>query len=387
MVTELLRNICPPAPLLASSALRDPGRASSSSGELSQGPGGPEGPDVPLLVIAGPTASGKTALALRLAKAVAAGAGTLSPVAPGTGAEIVSCDSVAVYRLMEIGTAKPNAAERAQVPHHCLDLYWPNQECTAGDYARHARQALAEIRARGNIAILTGGTGLYLRAVLEGLTPAPPRDEELRRRLRERAAHHGSAWLHRILQRLDPRAAELIHAHDVPKLIRSIEVTLAGGQPQTEQWQSGRSPLRGYRVLQLGLDPPRAELYARINARAAAMFEQGLLDETASLRERFGDGCRALGAQGYAQAVEVLRERSSRAAAIAAAQQGHRNYAKRQLTWFRRDPAIQWLHGFGDAPALQDEALQRIAAHLGAAPAAADPASSLQPVLSVGGSR
>lgn len=300
--------------------------------------------EFPLLVVAGPTASGKTALALRLAEEL--------------GGEIVSCDSVAVYRLMEIGTAKPTLEERARVPHHCLDLYWPDEACTAGDYARHAREAIAGIRERGRIPIVAGGTGLYLRALLEGLAPAPQRDDALRERLRERAERRGSAWLHRVLQRLDPRAAKLIHANDVPKLVRSIEVTLAARQPRTQQWQAGRDPLRGYRVLKMGLAPPRERLYERINTRAAAMFERGLLAETEMLRERFGDDCRALGALGYVQAMGVLRGEMTLDEAVAAAQQGHRNYAKRQGTWFRRETGMRWLAGFGDEAAVQDEALE-----------------------------
>ncbi len=288
----------------------------------------------PLIVVAGPTASGKTALALALAGAL--------------GGEIVSCDSVAVYRLMDVGSAKPTVEERARVPHHCLDLYWPDEACTAGDYARHARAAIAAIRERGKVPIVAGGTGLYLRALLQGLAPAPQRDEALRARLRARAAERGSVWLHRVLQRIDPTAAALIHANDLPKLIRSIEVTLAGRAPQTQQWEAGREPLSGYRVTQFVLQPEREALYARINARAATMFERGLLAETAMLRERFGDACRSLTALGYAQAMAVLRGELSLEAAVSAAQQGHRNYAKRQLTWFRREPEMRWLDGFGE---------------------------------------
>jgi tRNA dimethylallyltransferase len=305
--------------------------------------------EYPLLVVAGPTASGKTALALRLAEEL--------------GGEIVSCDSVAVYRLMEIGTAKPSLAERGRVPHHCIDLYWPDEACTAGDYARHAREAIAGIRERGRIPIVAGGTGLYLRALLEGLAPAPQRDDGLRNRLRARVATRGSAWLHRVLKRIDPQAAVLIHANDVPKLIRSIEVTLAARQPQTRQWQAGREALRGYRVVQMGLAPltskaMRERLYGRINDRAAAMFDRGLLTETEMLRGRFGDDCRALGALGYAQAMAVLRGEMTLNAAVAAAQQGHRNYAKRQGTWFRRVERMRWLAGFGDEDTVQEEALE-----------------------------
>lgn len=305
--------------------------------------------EYPLVVVAGPTASGKTALALRLAEEL--------------GGEIVSCDSVAVYRLMEIGTAKPTFEERSRVTHHCLDLYWPDEACTAGDYARHAREAIAGIRERGRIPIVAGGTGLYLRALLEGLAPAPQRDDALRARLWERVERKGSAWLHRVLQRLDPRAAKLIHANDVPKLIRSIEVTLAARQPQTEQWQAGRDPLQGYRVLQMGLAPERERLYERINGRAAAMFERGLVAETEMLRERFGEDCRALGALGYAQAMAVLRGEKTLDQAVAAAQQGHRNYAKRQGTWFRREPGMTWLTGFGDDKVMQDKALELVQSH------------------------
>ena len=300
-------------------------------------------PETPLIVIAGPTASGKTSLALSLAEEL--------------NGEIVSCDSVAVYRLMEIGTAKPSAAERARIPHHCLDLYWPNEACTAGDYARHARAAIANIRDRGKLPIVAGGTGLYLRALLEGLAPAPPRDETLRERLRQRAATRGESYLHRLLRRLDPRAAALIHANDTPKLIRSIEVTLSARQPQTTQWEAGREPLQGYRILQLGLSPECKNLYDRINQRAAAMFDLGLIAETDMLRTRFGDSCRTLTSLGYAQAMSVLHGELTVPEAIAAAQQGHRNYAKRQLTWFRREPTMHWLSGFGSEEAVRAEAL------------------------------
>jgi tRNA dimethylallyltransferase len=272
--------------------------------------------------------------------------------------EVVSCDSVCVYRGLEIGSAKPTAEERARVPHHCLDIYWPNEACTAGDWARHAKAAIAGIRERGRLPIVAGGTGLYLRALLDGLAPTPQRDEALRERLRASAARHGTGWLHRLLQRLDPRAADLIHANDTPKLVRSIEVTLAARKPQSEQWAAGREPLEGYRVLKFGLAPERERLYASINERAAAMFTRGLVAETAGLQAEYGDGCRVLGSLGYAQSMAELRGEVSRAQAVLAAQQGHRNYAKRQGTWFRREPGMHWLAGFGDDSAVQEEALR-----------------------------
>jgi len=290
--------------------------------------------DLPLVVVVGATASGKTALAIRLAEEF--------------GGEVVSCDSVAVYREMEIGTAKPSVEERRLVPHHMIDVVQPDEGYTAGDYSRGAREALAGISERGRLPIVAGGTGLYLRAMIEGLFPAPKIDPELRARLRARAAERGAGYLHGVLRRLDRAAAEAIHANDVPKVVRAIEVSLAAREPLTEQWEKGRDALTGYRILRVGLAPQREELYARINLRAAAMFERGLVEETERLVERYGYECTPLGSLGYAQAIAVLRGEMTREAAIAQAQQGHRNYAKRQGTWFRKDQAIGWIEGCGE---------------------------------------
>jgi tRNA dimethylallyltransferase len=306
----------------------------------------------PLVVVAGPTASGKTTLALALAEQFAG--------------EIVSCDSVAVYRGMEIGTAKPTLAERARVPHHLIDVAEPDQPCTAGDYSRLAREAIVGIgiTQRGHLPIVAGGTGLYLRALLDGLFPAPQRYEPLREKLRARAQQKSPTHLHRILTRLDPAAAALIHANDTPKVIRAIEVTLAARAPITQQWEQGRDALTGYRILRLGLYPPRAELYARINRRAYEMFDRGLVEETTQLVERYGFECRAFTSLGYAQAIAVLRGELTRDQAVALVAQGHRNYAKRQLTWFRKDPEIQWLTGFGSDEETIAQAKALVANHL-----------------------
>jgi tRNA dimethylallyltransferase len=309
-------------------------------------------PDPPLIVLCGPTASGKTALALALAENFAG--------------DIISCDSVAVYRGMEIGTAKPTLAERARVPHHLIDILTPDQPCTAGDYLRLGREAVAGISQRGRLPIVAGGTGLYLRALLDGLFAAPQRDETMREKLRQRAAQ-SPAQLHRILTRLDAIAAAKIHANDTPKLIRAIEVTLAARRPITEQWKQPRDPLTGYRILRLGLNPPRAALYDRINRRAREMFEIGLVEETTQLVETYGFDCRAFTSLGYAQAVQVLRSEIYRDEAIAATAQGHRNYAKRQLTWFRKDAGIHWLSGFGAETDTRQEALALVANHLSGA--------------------
>jgi tRNA dimethylallyltransferase len=308
-------------------------------------------PDPPLIVLCGPTASGKTALALALAERFAG--------------EIVSCDSVAVYRGMEIGTAKPTLSERARVPHHLIDILTADQPCTAGDYSRLAREAITGITQRGRLPIVAGGTGLYLRALLDGLFGAPPRHEPLREKLRLRATQKSPTHLHRILNRLDPAAAQLIHANDTPKVIRAIEVTLAARAPITQQWQDQpRDPLTGFRILRFGLSPPRQDLYARINRRAAEMFDRGLVEETIQLVETYGFTCRAFTSLGYAQAIDVLRNQLTRDQAVALTAQGHRNYAKRQLTWFRKDTEIHWLPSFGSDPEIQSEAIALVEKHL-----------------------
>ncbi len=295
------------------------------------------------MVVLGPTASGKTALSLALAGRFKG--------------EIVNCDSVAMYREFDIGTAKPTPAERSRVPHHLLDCVAPAGPMTAGEYARQARQVLEEIIMRGHLPILVGGTGLYLRAVLEGLFPGPQRSEQLRERLRGLVDSRGSNYVHRILRRLDRAAAEKIHANDTPKLIRAIEVCLASRQKMTDLWQQhGRDSLRGFRILRLGLDPDRQALYVRINQRAQQMFEAGLVEETQRLLEKYGVAAVPLSSLGYKQAMQFLNGDITREQALQAAQQAHRNYAKRQMTWFRREPEVQWLRGFGDDAQIQEAA-------------------------------
>ena len=299
-------------------------------------------PEPLAVLILGPTGSGKTALSLALAEQL--------------GGEIVSCDSVAVYFGMDLGTAKPSPAERARVPHYLIDVADPDQPFTAGAYSRAARAVLGEIAGRGHMPIVTGGTGLYLRALTEGLFAGPGRQEALRERLRLSAQKRGSAWLHRVLARLDPPSAARIHAHDTPKLIRAIEVCLAARQPMSRVLS--RDPLTGFRLLRIGLNPPRQQLYDRLNERCSAMFAAGLVEETRALLVRHGP-VKALDSLGYRQAQAVLAGTMTVAAAMVAAQQGHRNYAKRQLTWFRREPDVHWIEAFGD-----DAATSRIAAGL-----------------------
>ncbi len=285
------------------------------------------------VLLLGPTGSGKTALSLALGERF--------------GGEIVSCDSVAVYRGMDLGSAKPSAEERARLRHHLIDVANPDQPFTAGEYSRQARTALREIAGRGKLPIVTGGTGLYLRALTEGLFAGPERQTELRARLERSRQKHTENWLHRVHMRLDPASAARIHANDTPKLIRAIEVCLAARKPLSEVL--ARDPLTGFRLLRIGLNPPRQALYDRLNRRCAAIFAAGLIDETRGLLARYGP-VKALDSLGYRQALAVLAGTLSLEDGIAAAQQGHRNYAKRQLTWFRREPEVMWIAGFGDEP-------------------------------------
>jgi len=327
----------------ASGSLRREARASTpaTSPEIQRA----LAPLVALLL--GPTGSGKTALSLALAERF--------------NGEIVSCDSVAVYRGMDLGTAKPTLEERARVPHHLIDIVDPDQPFTAGEYSRRARAALHDIASRNKLPIVTGGTGLYLRALTEGLFAGPTRDEDLRSRLLESSPKRGKNWLHKLLTRLDPASAARIHPNDTPKLIRAIEVCLAARQPMSQVLSSEKKndPLTGFRLLRIGLNPPRAALYDRLNQRCAAMFAQGLIPETRALLACYGP-IKILDSLGYRQAVSVLLKGVSEKVAIGEAQQGHRNYAKRQLTWFRREPDVNRITGFGDDPATQHTAIDLI---------------------------
>ncbi|MBZ5505897.1 MAG: tRNA (adenosine(37)-N6)-dimethylallyltransferase MiaA [Acidobacteriia bacterium] len=295
-----------------------------------------------LVVILGPTASGKTSLSLHLAERLQG--------------EIVSCDSVAVYREFEIGTAKPSLADHQRIPHHMIDIAAPDELITSGDYSRLARQALRDITSRGHLPIVVGGSGLYLRALLEGLFAGPARSAELRTRLRDRAAERGSTYLHKLLRRLDPVAAQAIHANDTPKMIRALEVSISARAPMTGLWQQGRDALEGFTILRIGLNPDRAALYERINHRACEMFSAGLVEEAETIARKYGPSLWPLTSLGYKQAMQHLRGELSLEQAIVAAQQGHRNFAKRQLTWFRREPDVHWITAFGSEPAVQKEA-------------------------------
>ncbi len=298
-----------------------------------------------LLAVFGPTASGKSALAILLAQAL--------------DGEIVNCDSVQVYRGFDIGSAKLSPSERGGVPHHLIDIVPPQEPFSAGAFARQARLAIAAIAARGRLPILAGGTGFYVRALLDGLSPAPERDAALRQRL-EAAARRRPGLLHRYLTCLDPVAASRIAPADSNKLIRAIEATRLSGQPISQLQAAPRDALEGFSVLKLFLDPPRDQLYQRINRRADWMFAHGLLEETARLLADTPRQAQPMLAVGYRQAVQVLDGELSVDAAVALTAQATRRYAKRQWTWFRRDPDLVRLPGFGDDPAIFEAAFSAL---------------------------
>jgi len=305
-------------------------------------------PDHPLVVIVGPTASGKSALAVHLAKAL--------------NGEVVNYDSVQIFRGFDIGSGKISPKDRLCVPHHLLDILNGNQVMTAGQYRRLALKTLAEIRERGKLPVLVGGTGLYLRALLSGLFQGPPRSDVLRARLGAISARRGRKFLHRLLGRLDPEAASRIHHQDAHKTIRAVEVCLLSGQPISKLHGQGREPLAGFRILKLGLNPDRSELRDRINRRVESMFASGLLEETGFLFQKSGfsgrPGSGPWAALGYRQALQLLRGEISLPEAVRDTQAATRRYAKRQLTWFRRESEVRWFSSFGANPDLQDRALQ-----------------------------
>ncbi len=300
---------------------------------------------LPLVAVIGPTASGKSALAIWLSEQL--------------GGEVVACDSTQLYRGFDIGTAKPAPAQRRGVPHHLQDVLPPEEVATAGGYRQLALAALSDLRVRARLPVFTVGTGLYLRALLEGLADVPQRSEELRERLRASAREHKAGHLHRILLRLDPEAARKISAADEQKLIRAIEVCLLTKKPLSELHRTGRTPLQGWRVLKIGLAPEREALYARIHARTEAMLANGWLDEVRSLLAAgLPETAKPFDFIGYRQLREVVRGQMTLDEARAAIQQATRRYAKRQLTWFRRESAVYWLPGFGDDPSIQQQALR-----------------------------
>jgi tRNA dimethylallyltransferase len=307
----------------------------------------------PLVAIVGPTASGKSALGIFLAKEF--------------GGEVVACDSTQLYRGFDIGTAKPTSAERTSVPHHLLDILDPSEDSTAGTYRERAVAILDELCRRSRVPIFTVGTGLYLRALLEGLADLPLRSDELRDRLRASAATHGAGHLHKMLMRFDARAAAQIASADEQKLIRAVEICLLAKKPISEVHRAGRTPLTGWHILKIGLQPEREALYDRIHKRTDAMLRSGWLEEVSKLTSNeLPDSAKPFQFIGYRELRSHLRGEITLAAAREAIQQGTRQYAKRQLTWFRRETNVHWFSGFGEDAVVQAAARNWLSEQLAA---------------------
>ncbi len=305
---------------------------------------------MPMLAVVGPTGSGKSTLALCVAQKF--------------GGEIVNCDSLQLYRGFDIGTAKTPVGERRGIPHHLFDVLMPQESYSAGEYARQAREIVAEISDRGRLPVVVGGTGFYLRALLEGLPVLPGRDERLRARLLTRE-HFRPGSLHRILIRLEPNTAARIHARDVQKTMRALEVRMLTRQAMPPR--AAARAMEGYSVIKLGLDPDRSALLERLEARTRAMFHRGLLEEVRGLLSNGVTGDeKPFESLGYKQALLHLSGSITLEQAIASTVIETRQYAKRQRTWFRRDPQIHWLHGFGDESATIAEAIAIVANETGA---------------------
>ena len=307
----------------------------------------------PIIAVVGPTASGKSDLALFLATEF--------------NGEVVNYDSVQVFRGFDLGSAKPTPEERRRVPHHMVDIRDPAELFTAGDYQREARSVLEDIRRRGRIPVLVGGTGLYLRALTEGLFAGPRRSVQLRTRLEALAESRGREYLHRLLRHLDPAAAGRIGARDKPKIIRAIEVRLETGKTLSEHLKADpRQPLEGFTICTVGLDPPREECNRRIDERVVRMFEAGLVDEVRGLLNRgVPANAKPLGAIGYRHVLSNLHTRGSWDDTIQMVQRDTRRYAKRQLTWFRRQASTMWFGGPGDNTTIKEEVRRRINLFLG----------------------
>jgi len=305
-----------------------------------------------IIAIVGPTASGKSELGIQIALEI--------------GGEIINCDSVQVYREIQVATAKVPVNERRGIPHHLIDFVPPAINFTAADWARSATQRIQEIEARGKAAMIVGGTGFYLRALRAPFFPSPPTDEEFRSRLTSIRERHGPEHLHKILARFDPDEAAKLNARDWPRVQRAIEFWL-----QTRERISAQRPLRerppdfAQRIRVFALNPPREELYARINARTEQHFANGLVEEVRKLLAAgVPANSNALGAHGYRRVVEFLQGERDLDSAIDQTKLDVRHYAKRQLTWFRREPGVDWVDSFGDNPETRQAVLSRLRAHV-----------------------
>ena len=308
--------------------------------------------ETPVIAIVGPTASGKSTLGI--------------DVALQLNGEIINCDSVQVYQQIQIATAKVPLAEQQGVPHHLIDFVSPEINYTAGQWAREAAHTIEAIESRGRVPLLVGGTGFYLRALRQPFFVSPPTDEALRERISRIRERHGPEHLHRLLNRIDPTAAQQLFPRDWPRVQRAIEVYLQTGKSIVDQQPERPEPHESSRRLRiLALNPPRTELYERINERTEAHFRAGLVDEVRDLLARgIPASSNALGAHGYRRVVEYLQGQRTLASAIEQTKLDVRHYAKRQLTWFRHEADVEWFAGFGE----QNDILRSVLESLVAAP-------------------
>jgi tRNA dimethylallyltransferase len=298
--------------------------------------------DKPIYSIVGPTASGKTEIGVELALRV--------------GGEVINCDSVQIYKEIKIATAKPSEEEKRCVPHHLIDYILPNINYTAANWAKDAGAKIREIEGRGNVPILVGGTGFYLRTLRQPFFESPNTDERLRQKLNEIKERKGAEHLYKILQKVDKVSADKLFPRDYVRVGRALEVYFQTGKRLSEvQEKRAAPPEFAARIKIFALNPPREELYKKINERAEKHFADGLIEEVKALREKgLREDTNALGAHGYRRASEYLRGERTRASAIEQTKQDVRNYAKRQLSWFRREEGVIWLAGFGDEPETQE---------------------------------
>jgi tRNA dimethylallyltransferase len=305
-----------------------------------------------LVAIVGPTASGKSSLGMRVAQEL--------------GGEIIVCDSTQVYRGFDIGTSKPTESERKVLPHHMLDLLEPDELFTAGAYRDRAIEVLADMRDRARLPVMAVGTGLYMRALVDGFSDTPVRSEEVRTRLRKSSARKGADYLHRALRRIDSTAAARIGPRDTPKLMRAIEISLLAGKPVSEVQSARRNKLEGFRVIKIGLMPPRTALYERIERRTVEMMDRGWLAEVRALVAKgISPTAKPFSFIGYGELRAHLEGKQKLPACVAAIQQATRRYAKRQVTWFRKEPDVKWLEGFGDDSQIGAETLKYLREELG----------------------
>jgi tRNA dimethylallyltransferase len=305
--------------------------------------------ETPVIAIVGPTASGKSTLGIEVALQL--------------NGEIINCDSVQVYKEIRIATAKVPLEERRGIPHHLIDFISPAINYTAGEWAREAASKIEEIENRGRVPLLVGGTGFYLRALRQPFFVSPPTDESLRRRLTQIRERHGAEHLHRLLKRIDPVAAQQLFPRDWPRVQRAIEVYFQTGKSIVDQQPERPEPHESSRRLRiLALNPPRAELYQRINERTEAHFRAGLVDEVRDLLARGVPALsNALGAHGYRRVVEYLQGSRTLESALEQTKLDVRHYAKRQLTWFRHEDGVEWFHGFGEEKDILRSVLETLA--------------------------